>query len=169
MKLIEKLDNLQSEIDIRICSLLKEKGVESLHSTDAVLPVTDEECMFNLDGGRYLVEIDGENLIDNGGYRYSLFVLPIEKLCKVVDSISEQPSKFRVEIINSDDKVECKYFDTNEEAYEHFINERSDIVDKRSNNTDVSISKRNEEPNRHGITDYTSLDEYSVFEDELEE
>jgi len=42
--------------------------------------------MFNLSGGRYLVELNTNELIDNLGYQYNICVLTTEQLCQVVDS-----------------------------------------------------------------------------------
>jgi len=85
IKLLEKYQNLEIALKIRIRALIIDKGVESEHNSEKVLKVKDEN-MFNLDGGRYLTEISAKCLIDNDGYNYDYSVLRIEELCEAVDN-----------------------------------------------------------------------------------
>ncbi len=87
-KLTEKLETLNQEIVQRINDLIKTKGVESVHNSDMVLSIKDNEQMYNLDGARWLVELNAEVLIDNKGYTYSLDNLELENLCILIDSLS---------------------------------------------------------------------------------
>lgn len=84
--LTQKLDYLKLKIRLRLASKIMDKGVKSKFSSDQVLKVNDKQ-MFTLEGGRYLTEISERELIDNNGYRYNHDVLPIEELCKVIDSL----------------------------------------------------------------------------------
>ncbi len=92
MRLQDKHSQLFDECVKKINQLIDTKGVSSKFQSKAVLQVPDEQ-MFNLDGGRYLIEIDGKELIDNNGYTYNLFVLTLEQLCEVVDAISGEASE----------------------------------------------------------------------------
>lgn len=85
-KLEDTLEILIQEIGRRIAELIKAKGEESKHGSDIVLKIKDEEQMYNLEGGRWLVEITENKLIDNEGYSYDLCVLRIGELCGVLDS-----------------------------------------------------------------------------------
>jgi hypothetical protein len=80
-----KLATLQKEVTDKIKALIIKKGKESKHKYEQVLRVKAGQ-QFNLDGGRYLVEISDVELIDNDGHTYAHDVLPLEKLCEIVDS-----------------------------------------------------------------------------------
>lgn len=161
-KLTNKLETLNQEIVQQIIELIRIKGVKSKHSSDIVLSIQDEEQMHNLEGGRYLVELNSKVLIDNQGYQYNLEVLEIDKLCEVVDSIAEQPSKFRVGTMDSIGSVEVyKYFEEEKEAYEHFI-------EQRSSEDEVWMEKRLEDANRHGEYEYETVHTYCADEDTIE-
>lgn len=84
-KLVDKYKGLEISIRLRLACKLMDKGVESKNISGKVLKVKDEQ-MFNLDGGRWLVEISEDVLIDNNGYTYHHSVLEIEKLCEVIDN-----------------------------------------------------------------------------------
>jgi len=83
-----KLKNLEIEAIDKIVELLKEKGEKSKHSTTTVLKIKDENLQYNLEGVRYLTEINETDVFDNNGYSYNIFVLNLEKLCEIVDSLS---------------------------------------------------------------------------------
>lgn len=160
--LTKKLETLNQEMVQQIIELIRIKGVKSKHTSDIVLSIQDEEQMHNLEGGRWLVELNSEVLIDNRGYQYNLEVLDIDKLCEVVDSIAEQPSKFRVGTMDSLGSVEVyKYFEDEEEAYEHFI-------EQRSSEDEVWMEKRLEDANRHGEYEYETVHTYCADEDTIE-
>lgn len=161
-KLTKKLETLNQEIVQQIIELIEMKGVKSKHSSDMVLSIQDEEQMHNIEGGRYLVELNSKVLIDNEGYRYNLEVLEIDKLCEVVDSITEQPSKFRVGTMDSHGNGEIyKYFEDEEKAYEYFI-------EQRSRENEVWMEKRLEYANRHGEYEYETVHTYCADEDTIE-
>lgn len=88
-KLVDKLKDLRSSISNRISDLIETHGVPSVHNTENVLVIKDDEFCFNLDGGHWLVEISEDKLIDNEGYTYSHDVLDIEDLCSALDNIVE--------------------------------------------------------------------------------
>lgn len=161
-KLTKKLETLNQEIVQQIIELIEMKGVKSKHTSDIVLSIQDEEKMYNLDGGRYLVELNSKVLIDNQGYQYNLEVLEIDKLCEVVDSIAEQPSKFRVGTMDSHGNGELyKYFEDEEKAYEYFI-------EQRSSEDEILMEKRLEYANRHGEYEYETVHTYCADEDTIE-
>ncbi len=83
----EKYDALQLAIRIRIASKIINKGVDSTFHPDKVLAVKDDKFKFRLDGGKCLVELTANELIDEEGYQYTHSCLTIEQLCEVVDSI----------------------------------------------------------------------------------
>ena len=85
--LLNKLEGIRIAIRVRIGANLIDKGVESQFiNSDKVLKVKDKQ-QFNLDGGRWLVEISVRNLIDNKGHSYDHSVLSLEQICEVVDNI----------------------------------------------------------------------------------
>lgn len=88
-RLTAKLEEFNQEVIKRIEKLLKSKGVQSHHhgSSKKVICVESEDTMFNLEGGRWLMELNEEELIDNKGYTYSHDALSLENLCIVIDEI----------------------------------------------------------------------------------
>jgi len=86
MGLRDKYTELEQKVVDKIGELLETQGVNSAQHNAKVLRVEDEEMMWNIEGGRYLVEINESQLIDNKGYTYALDVLDLERLCEVVDS-----------------------------------------------------------------------------------
>jgi len=89
-KLTEKLEELNNIIFLRIQELIEAKGVDSEHSSEFVLKITDEEFMRNIDGTHYsgyVTEISAEYLISNNGNKYSFDAIPLEDLCLAVDSV----------------------------------------------------------------------------------
>jgi len=150
--LTEELEEFSNKVFAKICFLLVSKGVKSEHSSNIVLKIEDEEVMFNLEGGRYLTEITGGELIDNGGYKYSLYAIPIGQLCEVIDSISEQPSKFRVGI-EVDEEMWYKYFDDKAVAYEYFVKKGIELNETQT----IVLEERLETKNRHGEPNFEEL------------
>lgn len=160
----DKYTTLEEEVVAKIGELLQKKGVNcTTQSNTEVLRVLDEEMMWNLEGGRYLVELNETSLFDNKGYTYSLDTLNLERLCEVADSIAESCYDFRVGKIGIDGQRLFKYFDDKEKAYEFFIEVRCKIIDSREENGEVWTEERREDG------DYESGDYYSINEDELEE
>jgi hypothetical protein len=45
------------------------------------------QLAFNLDGNRWLDEIQENGLIDNSGYHYSFSVLTTDQLCELADNL----------------------------------------------------------------------------------
>jgi len=88
--LTELYNDLVEEINKKIVELLETGSwTTSEFSNKPVLKVEDNELMHNLDGSRWLVELDQLVLIDNKGYEYSHESLTIEQLCEVVDSFKK--------------------------------------------------------------------------------
>lgn len=86
----DKYTELEKQVVIKIGELIEKVGVNSAsQSQTKVLRILDEKMMWNLEGGRYLVELNETTLIDNKGYTYSLDTLNLKRLCEIVDSISE--------------------------------------------------------------------------------
>lgn len=81
------LEDVNKRIEKTIKRKLKTKGVKSEFRNDIVLKIKDDNLMFNLEGGRYLVELTETELIDNEGYSYNLRCLDIGKLCEVVEGV----------------------------------------------------------------------------------
>jgi hypothetical protein len=92
MKTFEKkFKELQDEAIHTIKKLIETKGEESDHNGKKCLKITDENYMYNLEGGRYLCEINSEyELIDNDGFEYNIHVLEIEQFMFVVDYLKEK-------------------------------------------------------------------------------
>ncbi len=90
---IDKLDALTDEVEAAISKLIRAKGVESRFRSDKCLKVENDDFMFNLDGGRYLVEVLFDEcsveFLDNSGYSYHYSVLDIEDYLKLVDYLVE--------------------------------------------------------------------------------
>lgn len=146
-KLTEKLETLNQEIEKRIFDLIEIKGAKSRHTSDIVLHIQNEEMMYNLDvghpSGSYAVEITPSGITSNFGHTYGHDTLPIEELCNIIDSIAEQPSKFRVGTMDVNGTMAefDKYFDDETEAYEHFIDVRAKIINGEHHSEDVWIEK----------------------------
>jgi len=72
----DKYTELEQQVVAKIGELLEKVGVNSTsQSQTSVLRILDEEMMWNLEGVRYLVELNETTLIDNSGYTYSLDTL----------------------------------------------------------------------------------------------
>jgi hypothetical protein len=158
-KLTSKLEEFNQTVVNRIEELMETKGVKSQHSSKNVLCVASEDTMFNLEGGRWLVEITPTALIDNGGYEYGFDSLSLENLCIVIDEIADAITpNFRVGTMDSHGTgEEFVYFEDEEIAYNSFI-------DKRATESEVWMEKRVE--NRHGEFEFETLHSYSADEDE---
>ena len=80
------LDNLYENAKTKLFDLVIDHGEESDHVSEKVLKITDDEFMFNLEGGRYLTEFHHHyGLIDNNGHQYSIYSLDSEQFFQVVD------------------------------------------------------------------------------------
>ena len=88
-----RLEELFEQAVATIIELIEKNGIESKHTSDKCLIVKNEDCMYNLEGGRYLTEITANELHDNSGYHYSFDVLKIENFLTVVDHLIEEYSK----------------------------------------------------------------------------
>lgn len=80
-----KYKALVEDVADKIYDLIEKKGKESKHRNEKVLRIKEDQ-QFNLDGGRWLVEMTGSELIDNKGYSYQHECLTLEQLCEIVDS-----------------------------------------------------------------------------------
>jgi hypothetical protein len=97
---VDRLKGLDAEACKKIVVLIENKGTESHFSSNLSLKITDDDCMFNLDGGRYLVEVrkadrydDDLVLIDNSGYTYNPYILSNEDWFAVCDHLIKSYSK----------------------------------------------------------------------------
>jgi hypothetical protein len=81
----EKLNTILDEGLNKIKKLILKKGEESKHNNEMCLKITDNYHNINLDGDRYLTEINSDNLIDNHGYQYQHNVLSTDDLLSVID------------------------------------------------------------------------------------
>lgn len=82
-----KYKKLEQEVYARLRYLIEKRGKKSEFSSEKALKIKEDRMMFNLEGGRYLVEITADRLIDSSGYRYSYDNLTIEQLCEIADNI----------------------------------------------------------------------------------
>ena len=96
----KKLKELMSEVNIKLIKLINSKGEKSKFSNDYCLRITDDERMYNLEGGRYLVEVKTESrfddivtLVDNNGYTYNYTCLETPDFMEVADHLIESYSK----------------------------------------------------------------------------
>ena len=87
----EKLEKLKTEAIEKLISLIERKGVKSKFSNSKVLKIKSDNLMFNLSGGRYLVEVAAQydylELVDNEGYTYNSYVLNFDDFISVVDHL----------------------------------------------------------------------------------
>lgn len=65
--------------------LINSKGEESDHNSNKCLKVTKDDHQHNLDGDRYLTEINADCLVDNSGYEYNFYVLDTEDFLSTID------------------------------------------------------------------------------------
>jgi len=82
---IEKIQDFATE---KASALQSSYGQQSDHSNCTVLKIIGDENQVNLDGSRYLTEIDAEReaLFDNKGYEYYYDVISLECLCQILDN-----------------------------------------------------------------------------------
>jgi hypothetical protein len=81
-----RYNKLIDDIEERIDKKVKEKGVESMFSTNRVLKLP-HAYQYNLEADRYITEVCNYNFIDNNGHSYSFACLDLEKLTKIADSL----------------------------------------------------------------------------------
>jgi len=81
----EQLEELEKQAKEKIVLLINTSGEKSDFLSEHCLKITNDDLMFNLQGGRYLKEITREHLVDNKGYLYNYNVLPIDNFLEVVD------------------------------------------------------------------------------------
>lgn len=81
-----KCASLEHQLIARIMYLVNKRGKKSQFSSENALPIKEDQ-QFNLDGGRYLVEITSDRLVDNSGYRYSFDAITLQQLAEVADNI----------------------------------------------------------------------------------
>lgn len=86
-KFKNKINKLEDQIKAEINRLLNKKGYKSRFSNTRVLHITDERLWYNVENGRFVVELTDKEFIDNEGYRYDLYVLPITEVCEIIDSL----------------------------------------------------------------------------------
>ena len=89
-----RLDSMYDDATNILFDLIIDHGEDSEHIGEKVLKVTDDEMMFNLEGGRYLNEYSNQyGLIDNNGYQYHITALDAENFFKVVDYLIKKYKK----------------------------------------------------------------------------
>lgn len=109
-------------------------------------------------------EINSDSLFCTVGHSYSYDTMDIEDLCEVIDHVIEKYNRpFRVmwEVVEDDQYVKMyEYFNTNEDAYDFFIEKRSESVTQEDFYGDVAVQKRME-----GY-EFESTDYYDAMEDD---
>ncbi len=120
-----------------LTALIDEKGEESDHMGHTkVLKITEDNLMFNLEGGRYLNEIFAEKgtltLVDNSGYQYyGLSVIDDEDFVEVADYLVK---KYHEEAyILGDDKINGIALNEKirqEELHEYYITHRGSFLEE---------------------------------------
>lgn len=88
IKLTDKLTEVEEAATKKAKQLQTLFGQESKHSDTKVLKVLGDNSMVNLDGSRYLTEINAQTqeLIDDDGHTYNYDVIPLEDLCQILDN-----------------------------------------------------------------------------------
>lgn len=86
----EKFEYLIDEIKGKLIDLIEKHKIEQNYSSSYCLPIKNENFMFNLEGGRYVVEVTSSQLINNQGYIYDHSQLEIEQYIKLIDHLIEQ-------------------------------------------------------------------------------
>lgn len=84
----EQLEALRLRAEQSIEKAIKERGVESKWMHETVIPITENEFNFNMDGDRYLAEISYDKLIDSSGYDYEWGMLAEFEICRLADHIT---------------------------------------------------------------------------------
>lgn len=97
-KILQKAEMLRQEAIEFLTQYDKDYRIKSEHFLGTVIPVTYEEIQYNLEGGRYLSEVDIQNkkIIDNSGYQYDLSILSDHQLFTIVDTIQENNEKYEI-------------------------------------------------------------------------
>jgi len=90
IKFENKLDDLIAQAKAKLLILIEAYGNESDSADKNVIIVTNADFMFNLDNGKYLIELSEDELIDNEGYCYSHSVLEITKYLTLIDYLIEK-------------------------------------------------------------------------------
>jgi hypothetical protein len=83
---VAKHDQFRTDIIERLkMKVYKSKLKSDFNINKPILKV--EDAQFNLDGGRYLIEVSGSGLIDNCGYDYNFDVLTTEDLNELANEL----------------------------------------------------------------------------------
>jgi hypothetical protein len=153
-KLGKKLEKLNQKVKDTIETLLETKGVPSKFTNSRlVLRVNDDSVMFNLGSGNWLVEISKDGLFDNEGHEYNFDCLKLEDLCTAIDSVIDDITPtFRVV---TEDVYE--YFESKVKAYTKFVK-------IQSKGESVLLEEREAKLDRHGMPEYTIINEHLVEE-----
>jgi hypothetical protein len=80
----EQLQEFTERVEQSISKNVAEKGTTSEFMAKMAVKVDGEHC-YNLDGNRWLVEVNQNELIDNQGYHYQFNVLDLDELCNIAD------------------------------------------------------------------------------------
>jgi len=133
----KQLETLQQEAVDTLLSLIEDKGSESkVGAGFNTLAIKKDDLMFNLEGGRYLMEVftDGRNLTlaDNKGYHYNWSCLEDEQYMQVTDHLIEEYSD-EVEYILTDDAINGIVLNEKiqqEDLHEYYITHRESFLEK---------------------------------------
>jgi hypothetical protein len=88
----EQLENLLEEAKHALYNAIDEKGLTSDFSSSKCLKIQDDDLMFNIEGGRYVIEVnENMELVDNSGYVYSLYCLTQEQQLQIIDHLIAAP------------------------------------------------------------------------------
>ncbi len=87
-KNVVKLEELIKKMKLEIGRRVRWQGDESRFSNVQVITIYNDDFNFNLDGGRWLLEVSEEHLYDNCGYQYSFDTLPADQFAELTDYIN---------------------------------------------------------------------------------
>ena len=88
---MQKFQVLHDEVLDVLRTIIASEGEKSEFNGHIAVRVKENQ-QFNLSGGRYLTEINQHHLVDNHGYEYDFYVLSLEQLCDIVDSLRNRTS-----------------------------------------------------------------------------
>lgn len=95
--LTQQIEYVKHNVKEKLKELVDKFGSESEHKNTTVLKVKGENNQVNIEGSRYLTEIDIDNevLIDNLGYESNFESICFLDLCSIVDN---QESRYESKI-----------------------------------------------------------------------
>ncbi len=84
---VSQLDTFLDKMKAVIAKRVKSQGSESKFTSGKVITIYNDDYNFNLDGGRWLLEVDEQRIYDNCGYHYDYSVLEATQLAELTDYI----------------------------------------------------------------------------------